>query len=465
MCPPLVVAGHEVPRQQEARVLGLMFDAQATAARMLAHRADVYAAQFGIVVAGLRLSRSHRAHSVLDAVYLTRVVAEAAGLYGCGVWGVWHCAPGLAQFYALGDPLEQRRCRLLRGLLRLPKDTPRMCLLHELGLRPLVHTYLLSAVKLYNALLAGGPMFSALLRQNACDALERTPAVPNWAHHLHAALQFVHPRGQWRRRFLAQDPQPLPFGAVRKALGERYNDRVALLKEQQPGCRGSWQGWYFREVCTHALGAQPAYLRRRIQYGVEVDCLRFRLGVHHLQVRLGRQARPRPVPRARRYCLRCTGQNTLDDERHCLFHCGHPRLVAARAQLQPVLQGVVCRTVADLFRAAGQQSGAIRRVVRYVALCQRVAAAARAEREGPAAPLPAGVGVPAAQPLGVAGGEPDEFGVWDNYFTDDEGSELELADSESGLGDPAAQGGSEDESELVEVELPDGVVLPDDLYT
>jgi hypothetical protein len=36
---------------------------------------------------------------------------------------------------------------------------------------------------------------------------------------------------------------------------------------------------------------------------------------------------------------------------------------------------------------------------------------------------------------------------------------------EQWLGGLDALGGSEDESELVEVELPDGVVLPDDLYT
>jgi hypothetical protein len=445
LLPALMLEGQPVPRAVEARLLGLIFDSAATPGRMLAHRADVYAAQFGVVTAGLRLSRAHRAHSVRDAVHLTRVVAESAGLYGCGLWGVPHCKPTLPQFYALADPLEQRRCRLLRGLLRLPKDTPHLCLLHELGLRPLVHTYVLSAVKLYNGLLAGGPLFSALLRENVADALARAPAVRNWVYHLHQALQFVHPRGQWRQRLLTESPQALPFGAVRKALAERYNDHVAALKQRQPGQRGSWVGWYFRDVCTHALGAQPVYLRRRLPYLVQLDCMRFRLGVHSLQVRLGRHARPL-VPRRRRYCLRCQPRRCLDDECHCMFHCGHPQLVAARAALQPVVQGQVCRTVADVFRAAGGSTGHIRRVARFLATCQRVSLATRG-------------GVQAAPAVAAAAGGHDSDSDW---------ADLDLAGSLSGSDVAVAfddfSSSGEDGSELVEVMLPPGVVLPDDLY-
>jgi hypothetical protein len=47
--------------------------------------------------------------------------------------------------------------------------------------------------------------------------------------------------------------------------------------------------------------------------------------------------------------------------------------VEARAQLAPVTQGLVCRSVADLFNTAGRRTGHVRRVVSFLARCYRVA--------------------------------------------------------------------------------------------
>jgi hypothetical protein len=439
---PLLVDGQEVPRVQEARLLGLMFDASATHGRMAAQRAGVYASQFGVVAAGLRASSRHKAHSLLDVVFLLKVVAESAGLFGCDLWGVFYCPTTVDAFYSFTDPLERRRCRMLCAYLRLPKDTPKWCLLHELGMQPFVHRYVLSAVKLYNSLTNGGPLFLALLKHNIHDGLVRTPVVHNWAYHLYAVLVFVCPRGQWRRRMLAPQLEVLPLGHIKAALREHYNTAVAALKLRQPGEAGSWRGWYFREVGTHPMGTQPVYLRRRLPYRQVVDCLRFRLGAHSLQVRLGRHARPF-VPRSRRYCLRCLPRRCVDDEAHCLYHCAHPTLVEARAHLAPVTQGLVCRSVADLFNAAGRRTGHVRRVVSFLARCYREAWATRM------APLP-----------GAALPSDDEELVWVEDVAYFSGSDSDF-DYEDGL-EPLVLSAEGSEPELGP--LPDGVVLPHDLY-
>ena len=442
---PLVVDGQQVPEVQETRLLGLVFDAAATHVRMATDRANIYASQFGVVVGGLRASGRHKAHSLLDVVYLLKVVAESAGLYGCGLWGVFYCSPTVDVFYGFTDPLERRRCRMLCAYLRLPKDTPKWCLLHELGLQPMVHRYVLSAVKLYNAMVNGGPMYLALLKHNIHDGLERLPGVRNWAYHLYTALVFVCPRGQWRRRMLATQLEVLPVGEIRRALREHYNTAVSAVKLRQPGQSGSWRGWYFREVCTHPLGTQPVYLRRRLPYRQVVDCLRFRLGAHSLQVRLGRHVRP-VVPRSRRYCLRCLPRRCVDDEAHCLYHCAYPPLVAARARLGGVTQGLVCRSVSDLFNAAGRRTGHVRRVVSFLALCYRVAWSTRM------APLP-----------GVVHSDDEELEEVDfvAFFS---GSDDDFYDDyEDGL-EPVLPDLSGAESEPEGGLLPDGVVLPDDLY-
>lgn len=390
----LAVGADRVPVQQKARYLGLMYDEGATAATMAAHRTDIYASQFGLVVGGLRAAGSHRAYSVFDALYLLGVVAQAAGSYGCGLWGIFFCkvppagAPrgpvwGRRGFYALSDPLEVRRCRLLRKYLGLPRDTPGLCLLHELGLPPMVHSYVLQAVTLYNSLVNGGPLYQGLLRQNVYDGIVRNPGVRNWAAHLYAALTMVCPRESWRIRMLAADLQPLPVGVVRKGLRDYYNKMVTELKTVQPGGEGARQGDYFRTVGVHPLAETPVYLRRRFPFATVRECLRFRLGAHSLRLRLGRHVRP-PLPRHARHCLRCAPRAVLDDECHCLFHCNHPVLSAARQRLAPILQGAASRSVAGLFTAAGAQSGPLRRVVEYVALCQRVVRAAAR----PSAPAP-----------------------------------------------------------------------------
>lgn len=46
---------------------------------------------------------------------------------------------------------KRRRCRLLRTHFELPWQVADICLLHELGMQPFVHTYVLLGIKLYNS--------------------------------------------------------------------------------------------------------------------------------------------------------------------------------------------------------------------------------------------------------------------------------------------------------------------------
>jgi len=70
----------------------------------------------------------------------------SAGLYGCELWGLlsipglWSSGWTLAKFYSLKDPLEVKRCRLVRQWLQLPQSVPLLPLLHELGCEHLVHS-------------------------------------------------------------------------------------------------------------------------------------------------------------------------------------------------------------------------------------------------------------------------------------------------------------------------------------
>jgi hypothetical protein len=253
-----------------------------------------------------------------------------------------------------------------------------LALLHELGLQPLVHTYVVRAAGLYNALIEAGPVYQALLAQQVQDGV--VGRVPNWISHLHRVLSMVqpraHPRG-WTLFFAPESNQPrqrIALGALKKALREFYAQYVQkfCVVADRPGVEGSRVGAYFKYVGTHSCGNRPLYLARRLPFLLVRDCLHFRLGAHHLQLRLGRMVTP-PVPRPQRHCQRCAVP-AVDDERHCLFHCSQPLLVAARQHLQlQLLRGRVSVSLADLFVAAGANVGALRKLVRFVAVCYRVA--------------------------------------------------------------------------------------------
>ena len=264
----LTIDGVLVPQAEVAKYLGIMFDSAASASTMLQHRMQVYTSQFYAVLSDLRQASDRVPSTLPVALKLLRVRAESAGLWGCGLWGIFHLHNELTgyhrwdRFYQLKDPLEMRRCQLLRGYLKLPQHVPKVCLLHELGLQPLVHTYVLRAVALYNQLLQAGPVYQSLLRQHVQDGLVTRPAVHNWVYHLHRVLCMLLPRGQWMQVMHPSqgEPQPIKVKDVRTALRvgyAAYTRELASLHDG--GGEGARKGVYFH-MATHALGRQPKYL-------------------------------------------------------------------------------------------------------------------------------------------------------------------------------------------------------------
>ena len=271
---------------------------------------------------------------------------------------------------------------MLKQHLRLPRDVPHICLLHELGLQPFVHTYVLAAVKLYNNLLAGGQVYSALLRQQVNDALVSRARVRNWVYHLHRVLCLVDHRGRWQQRLAPQNgthPTPIAIAPLKKSLREAYVHHIAKYQRVYKGL-GSCIGHYFREVATHGLGCRPAYLSRRLPYGQVLACVHMRLGAHSLHVRRGRFAR---TPQRLRTCQRCMPLvPVVDDMRHCLFRCQHHRLLAHRQQFIAVVpEAAAASTLADIFTIVGQSAGKLRAAVRFVADCRNAVHAALFEDE------------------------------------------------------------------------------------
>ena len=362
-----------------------MFDRTASAATMATHRAACLTSAFHTTTSDMRAAPDFPT-AVPTFLKLLHTVMEPAGLYGCELWGLLslpglraEAAFSLDKFYALSEPLEVRRCSLLRQWFRLPVGVPKLSLLHELGCEPFSHMYVRRAVRFYNDLLdlPESSVYRGALRQNVTDAFSawhsgsRAATRPcNLVRALFQVLRIVLPSergllGCFRRE------QPLDAAAVDAALRTRYQQLTTSKTAILEG-KGSRLGLYFREVALHKMGEIPHYFLSRISHGVMIRCLRFRLGCHHLRIHTGRWQSPR-LPRQACTCLRCDTDG-IDDEAHCLLFCTHPTLLQQRMALQAALQGLVdfaaIRTHQQFWQALDACGHP--QVVHYVAACLRV---------------------------------------------------------------------------------------------
>jgi hypothetical protein len=273
-----------------------------------------------------------------------KVSVQPAGLYACEIWGLLSVQnicrepPGLAALYALADPLEKKRCQILKQWLRLPNSTPHLCLLHELGLEPLMHVYVRQAVRWWNSVVAmpeDSPYRDALA-QNAVDGVD--DRLHNFTCALFMVLRTLLPLtsdgarqlGTRLKRLDQVDPE-----IVEEALLKAYTQYVQSVQ-------GSCVGYYFREVCLHSLGEMPCWYSFALPHGTLLRVLRFRIGQHHLRVNTARWQAVR-VSREQRVCERCAGRlvpTPVDTEDHCVLDCRATPLVGMREGVEGVVEAI-----------------------------------------------------------------------------------------------------------------------------
>jgi hypothetical protein len=370
----LQVGGVPVAPVPEGLYLGLKIDNTASSATMANHRAQRLASSAYAGFAALRGAANNVPQTAMSALKVVHTMATPAGVYGCGVWGLQYCQPRAAvtrsredrlkEFYALVDPVEKQRCAILRQWFHLPHHIPKLALLHELGCTPLVHSYVLQAVRLYNTLRMAGGQYRALLKQ-CVDDFAGARQVNNWAAALYRVLFLLVPGGGWRRVLTSLDPiDPKP---IKQCLAATYAAYVAAFKPITEG-EGSRLGVYFREWGDHHVGKVPLYLRKSLSLTHVRRALHFRLGAHHLRVAVGRH---QGLLRGARLCLRCH-QPQVDDERHAVLHCSYPPLAAARSTCCAVVFGGCVPTthvLAKFFAACATAPRHLRRVVAFIADC------------------------------------------------------------------------------------------------
>jgi hypothetical protein len=117
----------------------------------------------------------------------------------CELWGLLS-VPGvtaagltLQQLYALADPTEKLRLKVIRTWLILPHSTPCAPLLHELGVEPLVMSYVRKAVKWWNHVvqLKEDSPWRLAFKENVRDAQDASFRGHNFSYALFVVLRVL----------------------------------------------------------------------------------------------------------------------------------------------------------------------------------------------------------------------------------------------------------------------------------
>ena len=380
---PLTIGDEQIsqaPPNGATRYLGLMYDSLASAETMAAHRANCFTSSYYAATAAMRVAPGFPC-AISTFLKLLHTVMEPAGLYGCELWGlasvkgIFSTGWCLDKLYALDDPMELQRCNVMRRWLKLPKSTPKLCMLHELGCEPLVHEYIRRAVRFYNTLVAlpNDSVYKAALKESVADGLTTNRPALNFAAALHRALNL------FSSRYLRKVPalEELDMVAIEELLAKKYKEHTTRLSQCFRG-EGAKIGLYFREVAKHELGVVPRYYSFHLAHGVLTRFLRFRLGSHHLRVNTGRweTREGQRLEREERTCLRCSDSAMIDDEAHCLLRCSYPDLEDFRRDIMLDLAapGVRLATNADFWDVLESVTDIrlCHRVLHFVAACVRV---------------------------------------------------------------------------------------------
>jgi hypothetical protein len=270
---------------------------------------------------------------------LFSILVEPSFSYGCQIWG-----PDVFG-KVLGDPmateLQAIQSDFLRSFSGLGKSAHRATLVHEFGMQPVSHHWVVLAVRLWNRLIKMQPAHR-LMRQAFEDNIQLflQGCRGCWVWKVVDAMSTLGFVGTSVPQ-LTTVPQLMALVFDEKEVAEKLHARflapMADVGQQDPQSAGSqcvlaatyvnWVGMGPESAAPHAHVGLPYVLRRAL--------ISLRVGAHVLEVVTGRFRR---VARVSRICKVCQGGNDVEDVRHFLLEC--PAYQAIRARYQNVFQGL-----------------------------------------------------------------------------------------------------------------------------
>lgn len=314
--------GQVVPVEEECKYLGVGFHQTKGWKHMAA----------ALAVKGVRAShalimrlKSRKIHIPAFKCRIFDALVRPVLSYGCQIWGPDMLFDMDLQktLSAQHNPLEAVHINFLRMTSGLGKNVYSWALLKEFKRQPLQLHWLTLALRFWNNLRNMDTDRPAHAAFAADVALMLKGCKQCWSYMLLNALTTI---GALQREHWvgASAASLLQLSLCEREVVERtlqHYDSVWADMPDDPRCAPSTQVaacTYMRWVGLHD-GSGPAHIHVHLPFLVRRTLLQLRLGVHHLEIQLGRMRKHR-VPREHRLCGLC-GNGDVEDLKHFLLHC------------------------------------------------------------------------------------------------------------------------------------------------
>jgi len=323
--PTFFYDGLPLPYTDHFKYLGMVIDKQFH----LSTAAD--AALQPLVNGTFKIQRFAQEHGLTNRlhalIWLLKTYSIPAGMYASQIWAT----PFLKQGKEMDNPLQKWIIATLKRWLGVRDTTPSWSVLRECGLEPLQFNWFRAAIRLYNSFTQCNSITVRKVLQ--ADICLSSSSCDCWSSHIINAMDGLHHASQFKLSIMNCEPIYLRQFVV--DLRSRQVHYWAQFSGPTPRQRNSkhrtyhhWCALPIRNiVATQTPYQTPKYFYLALPSDVLRNVARFRLRVHTLRYETSTWNQG-----SSSHCDLCQDVDCIQDEKHVIFHCTHPHVVALRAK-------------------------------------------------------------------------------------------------------------------------------------
>ena len=338
--PSFLYDGSPLPYTDHFKYLGMIFDKNLN----LSVAGD--AALQPLMNGTFKIQRFAQEHGLTNRlhalIWLLKTYSIPAGMYASQVWAT----PYLKQGKEMDSPLQKWILATLKRWLGVRDTTPSWSILRECGLEPLQFNWFCAAVRLYNSFTQCNSITVRKVLQ--ADIHLSSSSCDCWSSHIFSAMNGLANSSQFQHNMMNCEPISLRQFVV--DLRSRQVNYWTQFSSSSPRERNSkqrtfhqWCALPLRSIAAaHAPYQVPKYFFLALPKDVLRNVARFRLRVHAL-----RQETSTWMQGSSSHCDLCQDVDSIQDEKHAIFHCTHPHVVALRGKYASLFINQEAQNVRD----------------------------------------------------------------------------------------------------------------------
>ena len=338
--PTFYYNGSPLPYTDHFKYLGMLFD------KNLNLSTAIDAAQQPLINGTFKIQRfaeEHHLNNRLHAlIWLLKTYVIPAGMYASQIWAT----PFLKQGKEMDNPLQKWILATLKRWLGVRDTTPSWSILRECGLEPLQLNWFRAAIRMYNSFIHCNS--DTIQRIVQADTILSSSSSECWSSQVLQAMDGLGNSQQFQRALLHCEPIHLTqFVVDLRTRHASYWDQYVNPSPRDQNSKyltyHQWSALPFRNIIVDRTPYQlPKYFFLALPHDVLRSIARFRLRVHTL-----RRETASWTHGSSDHCDVCQHEDSVQDEKHVIFHCTHPSVVALRAKYACLFENQDSQNVHD----------------------------------------------------------------------------------------------------------------------